>query len=105
MSPVCRRRSAAVNAVLVEHRVQRVAGDVGHAARDVPVGSVRDERLDGEPTEGALVDEPQLPAVIGEPDPHAKVRLRWRLGRLHDELAAHPEVRHEAVVRWQVRQR
>ena len=65
LSSVRRRRSARDERVVVEARVQRVAGDV----RDRGGTAVRrrsPDRVDGQAAEGALVDEAQLGAAVGE---------------------------------------
>ena len=78
--------------VPVEGRFEQVGRDVrdrrGHPLR-VEVGQ-------REAAEGALVDEAQLGAVVGEPEPGVQVPLVGGVRRLDEQLAAHPEVEDEA---------
>ena len=59
------------------------------------VGVVGHEVVEGEAAEGPLVDEAQLAAAVGERDAGTEVRLVRGLRRLHEQLAAHAEVRDE----------
>ena len=52
--------------------------------------------VEGEPAEGALVDEAQLGAAVGEAEPGVQVLLVGRGGVLDEQLAAHPEVQDQA---------
>ena len=58
----------------------------------------RDERVDREPSERALVDEPQLRPVVGEPHPDAQVLLVGSAGVGDEHLTAHAEVGEHGVV-------
>lgn len=81
-----------VEGVLVELRVQRVAGDVRECLRQA-FGVAGDRVLDRQSAEGALVDEPQVRAVgVGERQAHPQVGLRRCRGRADQELPAHAEV-------------
>ena len=77
---------------LVERRVERVSRDVGDLGGQV--GAALRER---QAAEHALVDEPQLGAVVGEPEPHPQVPFGGGGGRLHQHLAAHAEVAEQGV--------
>jgi hypothetical protein len=78
-----------VECLVVEERVERVAGDV----RDDVGQAVGAGLVQGEAAEGALVDEAEFGAEgVGEADADAQVLLGGRLVRLDQELAAHAEV-------------
>src|SRR6185312_17361146 len=60
----------------------------------------RHERFEHEPTEGALVDEPELGTRVGEVDVDPQMELVRLVGSLDEQLAAHPEMRDDRLVRW-----
>ena len=73
LTSVCRRRSAAENASSSK------SGSSGSRAmcaiRGGHAASASGQLVDGEPAEGALVDEAQLAAAVGEGEPDPQVRL------------------------------
>jgi hypothetical protein len=89
--PAAQRRAEGVG---VEAGVQRVDRDVRQPGRDAVAGSL----LDGQPAEGPLVDEAQLAAAVGEPEPGTQVHLVGLVGLLDEQLAAHAEVRDQRPV-------
>ena len=64
-------------------------------ASGMPSGAERRQR---ESPEGALVDEAQLRAAVGEVEDGVAVLLERRVGRLDEHLAAHAEVDDEGVL-------
>ena len=84
-----------VEGLVVEQRVEGVAGDVRDDVGQ-PVGGGVVQR---QAAEGALVDEAQLAcrSVVGEADPDAQMLLVRCLLRLDQELAAHAEVRQDRL--------
>src|SRR4051812_34345763 len=82
---------------LVEGGVERVDRDVRQARRDA--GPLVPALLDGQASEGPLVDEAQLAAAVGEPQTGAQVRLVGRGRLLDQQLPAHAQVRDERTPR------
>jgi hypothetical protein len=78
--------------VVVEVRVDRVTGDVRDHRRHRVAA-----RYDQQPAEGALVDEAQLPAAVGEAQPHVQVLLQRAVARHDEQLPAHAEVPGQGV--------
>jgi hypothetical protein len=81
-----------------EVRVHRVAADVRDRGRQ-PGAVDGHEVVDEEAAEGALVDEPQLRAAVGEVEPDAQVLLVGCAFRLDQQLAAHAEMGEQRDVR------
>ena len=95
LSPVRRRRSAAREGLVVERRVERVAGDVRHAARDVPPApSGRAARRRAR--RRCAGRRSAAPGRRRRTGPHPQVRLVGGVRRLQEQLAAHAQVGDEA---------
>ena len=88
--PAVRRRTLRTNEIVVELRVERVAGDVRDLGRQL--GAALGDR---QAAEHPLVDEAEL--VVAEVEADPQVALVGGAGVLHEELAAHPEVAEEGV--------
>ena len=69
---------------------------IGAGSRPPPTAG--DERVHRQPAERALVDEPQLRPVVGEPHPDPQVLLVGPAGVGDEHLPAHPEVGEHGVV-------
>lgn len=90
--------------VVVELWVKWVSGDVGGDGRDASVGIVWDEFIDGEPSEGTLIDETQFGLPCCEGHAHTQVGTRVLIRTLQEQLAAHAEMCDEGmgvVTQWQ----
>ena len=95
LTPVRRRRSAATKAVVVEGRVERVAGDVRDRRRHAS-GRRRPGASTRQAAERALVDEAQLAGRRRRSVNRTRRCVSsGASGRLHQQLAAHAEVADE----------
>jgi len=81
----------------IEGRVERVSRYVPQRCRQT--GGIAP--FEEHPPEGALIDEPQLGAAVGERDPYPQVPFLGRSGRRHEQLAAHAEVSYQRIARIQ----
>ncbi|MDQ1128831.1 hypothetical protein QE381_000959 [Microbacterium sp. SORGH_AS 888] len=94
---------------VVEGRIERVAGDVGHLARHERLGGTeaarcavhgRHEGIDRERPEGPLIGEHDRELTVNrvrDDDPHTLVAFSGRAGLAKQELPAHPEVPDDRV--------
>ena len=90
------RLEARNHPIEVEGRLEGIGCDV----RDRLWYAVRPGVGQRHPAEGALVDEPQFRASVGEAQPGVQVLLRGREVGLDEQLPAHPEVHQQGVCRF-----
>lgn len=81
--------------VIVERRVQRIAGDVPHLRGD-EIGSVEGEGIHREGSEGSLVAEHDRQCAVSrmlQADADALMTLRRGIRSTQQQLSAHPQMR------------
>jgi hypothetical protein len=90
--------------IIIEIRIKGVTGDVGDYLGNATIRTVIHQRCDMYPSEGALINEPQLAILIIEAKTHAHM---WRSGHLcgvetklpaHSQMSNHCQV---CVIKWE----